>query len=132
MEEHAEAKFKALQKIKNKYKVQIAIATTQKDKEKVAKLEEEQASEKKKMEDEMTEKSTAGKLAIKDRYNELAQQVTIDANEFVKALLSKKEKVPSQPITLQKAQSVQNTLAQLEEAESADSNPSAKGDEPPI
>lgn len=41
MEEHAETKFKAMQKIKNKYKVQIAIATTQKDKEKVAKLEEE-------------------------------------------------------------------------------------------
>ena len=41
MEEHAESKFKAMQKIKNKYKVQIAIANTQKDKEKVAKLEEE-------------------------------------------------------------------------------------------
>ena len=80
----------------------------------------------------MAEKSTAGKLAIKDRFNELAQQVTIDANEFVKALLSKKEKVPAQPITLQKAQSVQNTLAQLEEAESADSNPSAKEEEPPL
>ena len=41
MEEHAETKFKAIQKIKNKFKVQIAIATTQKDTEKIKKLEEE-------------------------------------------------------------------------------------------
>jgi len=94
MEEHAEAKFKATQKIKNKYKVQIAIATTQKDTEKIKKLEEEQAMEKKKIEEELTEKSTAGKSAIKDRYNELAQQVTIDAKEFVRALLAKKEVKP--------------------------------------
>lgn len=72
MEEHAEAKFKATQKIKNKYKVQIAIATNAKNTEKVKKLEEEQAIEKKKIEEELNEKSTTGKNAIKDRYNELA------------------------------------------------------------
>ena len=72
MEQHAEAKFKATQKIKNKYKVQIAIATTQKNTEKIKKLEEEQASEKKKVEEDLKEKSESGKNAIKDRYNELA------------------------------------------------------------
>lgn len=39
MEEHAEVKFKATQKIKNKYKIQIAIATKQNDTEKIKKLE---------------------------------------------------------------------------------------------
>ena len=72
MEQHAEAKFKATQKIKNKYKVQIAIATTQKNTEKIKKLEEEQASEKKKVEEDLKEKSESGKNAIKDRFNELA------------------------------------------------------------
>lgn len=74
--------------------MQIAIATTQKDTDKIKKLEEDQATEKKRIEEELTEKSTAGKNAIKDRYNELAQQVTIDANEFVQALLAKKEVKP--------------------------------------
>jgi len=36
-------------------------------------LEEEQAAEKKKIEEDLNEKSTSGKNAIKDRYNELAQ-----------------------------------------------------------
>ena len=90
MEEHAETKFKAIQKIKNKFKVQIAIATTQKDAEKIKKLEEEQAGEKKKVEESLTEKSTAGKNEIKERYNELAQGIAIDAKEFVEALLAKR------------------------------------------
>lgn len=45
----------------------------------------------KKIETEMQEKGVEGKNKIKERYNELAQQVTIDADGFVKALLKKKE-----------------------------------------
>ena len=73
MEEHAEVKFKATQKIKNKYKIQIAIATKQNDTEKIKKLEQEQEAEKKQIDEDLNEKSTAGKNTIKDRYNELAQ-----------------------------------------------------------
>ena len=38
MEKHAESKFKAIQMIKNKHKVQIAIATAQKETEKIGRL----------------------------------------------------------------------------------------------
>ena len=39
----------------------------------------------------MQEKGNEGKNKIKERFNELAQKVTIDTSEFVKALLKKKE-----------------------------------------
>ena len=39
----------------------------------------------------MQEKGVEGKNKIKERFNELAQQVTIDTSEFMKALLKKKE-----------------------------------------
>ena len=43
------------------------------------------------METEMQQKSTEGKNKIKERFNELAQKVNIDVQEFMKALLKKKE-----------------------------------------
>lgn len=52
-EEHAEAKYKALQKIKSKFKVQIAIANKAKDEVKKGELEEKQKEEVKKIEKEM-------------------------------------------------------------------------------
>lgn len=39
----------------------------------------------------MQEKGAEGKNKIKERYNELAQQVTIDTSDFMKHLLKKKE-----------------------------------------
>ena len=39
----------------------------------------------------MQEKGVEGKNKIKERFNELAKQVTIDIQEFMKALLKKKE-----------------------------------------
>jgi len=45
----------------------------------------------KKIDVEMQEKGVEGKNKIKERYNELAKQVTIDTSEFMKALLKKKE-----------------------------------------
>ena len=39
----------------------------------------------------MAEKGVAGKNTIKERFNELAKQVTIDTSGFVTALLKKKE-----------------------------------------
>ena len=71
--------------------MQIALATKQKDTEKKQTLEQQQKEELKKVETEMQEKGVEGKNKIKERYNELAQQVTIDADGFVKALLKKKE-----------------------------------------
>jgi len=38
----------------------------------------------------MQEKGVKGKNKIKERFNELAQQVTIDTSEFMNALLKKK------------------------------------------
>ena len=40
----------------------------------------------------MQEKGVQGKNKIKERFNELAQQVTIDTSEFMNALLNKKKK----------------------------------------
>ena len=45
----------------------------------------------KKIDVEMQDKGVEGKNKIKERYNELAKQVTIDTSEFMKALLKKKE-----------------------------------------
>ena len=45
----------------------------------------------KKVEAELLEKGVEGKNKIKERFNELAKQVTIDTSEFVKHLLKKKE-----------------------------------------
>lgn len=90
-EEHAEAKYKALQKIKSKFKVQIAIANKAKDEVKKGELEEKQKEEVKKIEKEMQQKSLEAKTKIKERFNEMAQKVTIDAREFVLALLAKKD-----------------------------------------
>ena len=45
MEEHAECKFNAIKMIKNKHKVQIAIATAQKETEKIKRLVDERNSE---------------------------------------------------------------------------------------
>ena len=39
----------------------------------------------------MAEKGIEGKNKIKERFNELAKQVTFDTSEFVQALLKKKE-----------------------------------------
>ena len=39
----------------------------------------------------MQEKGVEGKNKIKERFNELSKQVTIDIQEFMKALLKKKE-----------------------------------------
>lgn len=39
----------------------------------------------------MQEKGVEGKTKIKERFNDLAKQVTIDSSEFVKHLLKKKE-----------------------------------------
>ena len=39
----------------------------------------------------MAEKGIEGKNRIKERFNELAKQVTFDTSEFVQALLKKKE-----------------------------------------
>ena len=43
------------------------------------------------MDTEMQEKGVEGKNRIKERYNELAQQVTIDTGAFIDALTSKKK-----------------------------------------
>jgi len=43
----------------------------------------------------MQEKGVEGKNKIKERFNELAQQVTIDTSEFMSALLRKKEEKKS-------------------------------------
>lgn len=51
----------------------------------------------KKIDVEMQEKGVEGKNKIKERYNELAKQVTIDTSEFMKALLKKKEVSLRQP-----------------------------------
>jgi len=73
LEEHAEAKYKAVSKVKQKFKVQTALASKQKDAEKKAALELQEKEELKKVEAEMAEKGVEGKNKIKDRYNELAQ-----------------------------------------------------------
>lgn len=39
----------------------------------------------------MQEKGVTGKGKIKERFNELAQRVTIDTSEFMNALLKKKK-----------------------------------------
>lgn len=39
----------------------------------------------------MQEKGVEGKNKIKDRFNELSKQVTIDTSAFINALLKKKE-----------------------------------------
>ena len=52
----------------------------------------------------MQEKGVEGKNKIKERFNEMAQQVTIDTSEFMNALLKKNQlkreesKVEAQPI----------------------------------
>ena len=52
----------------------------------------------------MQEKGIEGKNKIKERFNEMAQQVTIDTSEFMNALLKKNQlkreesKVEAQPI----------------------------------
>ena len=75
LEEHAEAKFKAVQQAKKAFQLKIAFAQKSKDddkEQKVKELEEARANEIKQVEKEMQEKSNAGKNKIKDRYNELA------------------------------------------------------------
>ena len=67
------------------------MATKAKDTEKKQKLEQQEKEELKKVDVEMQEKGVEGKNKIKEKYNEQAQQVTIDTSEFVKALLKKKE-----------------------------------------
>ena len=67
------------------------MATKAKDTETKQKLEIEQKEELKKVDVQMQEKGAEGKSKIKERYNELAKQVTIDIQEFVQALLKKKE-----------------------------------------
>ena len=84
-------KYKANQKVKQKFKIQIAMATKQKDTAKKQELEQQQKEELKKVDQEMQEKGIEGKNKIKEKFNEQAQKVTIDVQEFVQALLKKKE-----------------------------------------
>ena len=51
----------------------------------------QQKEELKKVEKEMQEKGVEGKNKIKERFNEMAQQVTIDTSEFMNALLKKNQ-----------------------------------------
>lgn len=80
----------------------------------------------------MQEKGVEGKNKIKERYNELAQQVTIDADGFVKALLKKKElkrndneekKEDELPDTIDVGLAAKNTSPQLEEGDTLESTP---------
>lgn len=67
------------------------MAMKAKDNETKQTLEAQQKEELKKVEVQMQEKGVEGKNKIKERFNELAKQVTIDTSGFVNALLKKKE-----------------------------------------
>ena len=68
----AETKHMQSRKIKQKFKVQIALATKQKDDAKKRELEQTQKDELKKVETECQERGVEGKNKIKERFNELA------------------------------------------------------------
>jgi len=81
----------------------------------------------------MQEKGVQGKNKIKERFNELAQQVTIDTSEFMNALLKKKveqKKVDEQEEEVKlstcladmQRQSSEN-LATMEEGDTEESTP---------
>ena len=69
----------------------MALASKQKDSEKKAALEAQQKEELKKVDVNMQEQGVEAKNKIKEHFNELAKQVTIDTSEFMKALLMKKD-----------------------------------------
>lgn len=76
------------QDIKKKYSLKIAIATKAKDQDQIDKLNQLMKEEKAKNEVELQEKSTVGKAEIKDRFNVLSQQIKIDTEALVSALLT--------------------------------------------
>ena len=90
-EQHAENRFKAAKKIKDRYKVKITMAKKKNDTEEITKLEGQQKEELKKLDEKLQEESVAGKNNIKERYNELSSQVQIDVKGFIEALLKKKD-----------------------------------------
>lgn len=63
----------------------------------------------------MQEKGVEGKNKIKDRFNELSKQVTIDTAAFVSALLKKREMKKQLNTSTQSAEGAANT-SQVEES----------------
>jgi hypothetical protein len=87
MESHAEAKFKASKEVKKKYQLKIALFTKSGDTEQLKEVTEMQKQDLKKVDAEMQEKSSGGKNEIKEKFNQMACQVKIDAHQLVCALL---------------------------------------------
>ncbi len=67
------------------------MAKKKNDTEEVANLENQQKEELKKLDAKLQEESVTGKNEIKERFNELSSQVTIDVKAFIEALLKKKD-----------------------------------------
>jgi hypothetical protein len=87
MDSHAESKFKASKEVKKKYQLKIALATKSLDTNQLPLITESQNKDLKTIETEMQKKSASGKHEIKEKFNQLASKVNIDAYKLVCALL---------------------------------------------
>lgn len=90
LEEHAEAKFTAVQAVKKKYRVKIAMAQKKKEEERMAELDGMQKDEILAVEDKLKSLAESRKNQIKEEFNGKAHDVSIDAVRFVHALLKKR------------------------------------------
>lgn len=86
--------------MKKKFQLKIAFATKQGDQEQLKVLQEALKLETANIEAEMKEKSEKGKAEIKERFNVLAQTVTIDSKTLVAVLVGNSVKKDLEDLNL--------------------------------